>query len=61
MENNKADYTNTFCYLMNIKLIIMKFIKIKILLIGQEIWHNRLDNNNSKEKSLEIMNDLIQL
>ena len=31
MHKNKADYTNTFCFLMNKKLKMMKFIKMKIL------------------------------
>ena len=30
MHKNKADYTNTFCFLMNKKLKMMKFIKMKI-------------------------------
>ena len=59
MEKNKADYTNTFCYLMNIKYwLTTAYIMIKTLLIGQMNWQNRISiNDNSKEKSLELMKE----
>ena len=48
MEKNKADYTNTFCYLMKLRLIKYLY-KIKILLIGLRMEKRISINDNSKE------------
>jgi uncharacterized protein YdiU (UPF0061 family) len=56
MENNKADYTNTFCYLMNIKIDNNKIYKDENFISWSNKWQNRLTiNNNSKEKSIDLM------
>ena len=56
MENNKADYTNTFCYLMNIKIQNYEIYKDKNFINWLNTWQQRLSkNNNSKEKSLGLM------
>ena len=56
MYKHKADYTNTFCSLMN------KYTKKNNMFDSKEFvdWYNRwekrsLENNNSPEKSLKIM------
>ncbi len=55
MEKNKADYTNTFCYLMNIK-IDDQIYKDEYFVKWYKEWQNRISkNNNSKEKSLDLM------
>ena len=55
MKKNKADYTNTFCYLMN-EISEEKIYKGKEFLKWLEIWKNRsLLNNSSKEKNLQLM------
>ena len=56
MENNKADYTNTFCYLMNIRINDDEVYKDKNFINWSSKWRQRLlDNNNLKEKSLNLM------
>ena len=35
MHKNKADYTNTFCFLMNQNIKKIKYIMMKIFLIGK--------------------------
>ena len=56
MENNKADYTNTFCYLMNNDSVNSEIYKDQKFLIWVENWKSRvLINNGSIEKSLELM------
>ena len=56
MEINKADYTNTFCYLINIKANNQKIYKYKNFVNWLNEWQKRLSiNNNSKEKSLKLM------
>jgi serine/tyrosine/threonine adenylyltransferase len=56
MENNKADYTNTFCYLMNIKVHDSEIYNDKNFINWLDIWKKRsLMNNGSKEKQLDIM------
>ncbi|MDC0876108.1 YdiU family protein [Candidatus Pelagibacter sp.] len=56
MENNKADYTNTFCYLMNIKIQNYEIYKDKNFINWLNTWQQRLSkNNNSKEQSLDLM------
>jgi len=59
MHNNKADYTNTFCFLMNEKFSDNKIYNDKDFLIWKEKWGNRLKlNNNSKEKYLNLMHSV---
>ena len=56
MENNKADYTNTFCYLMNIKVNDSEIYDDKSFINWLDVWKKRsLMNNGSKEKQLNIM------
>jgi len=56
MEKNKADYTNTFCYLMNIKIGNNKIYNDKDFINWSNNWKKRIStNNSSKEKSLELM------
>ena len=56
MEKNKADYTNTFCYLMNISIGNSSLYDDKEFINWSNNWKNRIFiNNNSKHKSLELM------
>ena len=56
MEKNKADYTNTFCYLMNISIGNSGLYEDKKFINWSNNWKNRIFiNNNSKDKSLELM------
>ena len=56
MEKNKADYTNTFCYLMNNDSINDKIYKDQKFLTWIKNWKNRvLINNGSIKKSLKLM------
>ena len=56
MENNKADYTNTFCYLMNIRVNDSEIYNDKSFINWLDVWKKRsLMNNGSKEKQLDIM------
>jgi uncharacterized protein YdiU (UPF0061 family) len=56
MEQNKADYTNTFCYLMNKDSISNEIYKDQKFLTWIKNWKNRvLINNGSIEKSLKLM------
>lgn len=58
MEKNKADYTNTFCYLMNIKIANNSLYNDKDFINWSNEWQNRISiNDNSKEKSLELMKE----
>ena len=58
MEKNKADYTNTFCYLMNIKIGNNSLYDDKEFINWSKNWKNRISiNGNSKEKSLELMKE----
>ena len=58
MQKNKADYTNTFCYLMNIK-INDQIYKDEHFVKWYNEWQKRISkNNNSKEKSLKLMNNV---
>ena len=57
MHQNKADYTNTFCYLMNKYKQKNEIYNEKIFILWKKKWEDRIKlNNNSKEKSLIIMN-----
>ena len=59
MENNKADYTNTFCYLMNAKVNDSEIYKNKSFINWLDIWKKRsLMNNSSKEKQIKIMQNV---
>ena len=56
MHKNKADYTNTFCFLMNEKFSYNEVYNDKNLLIWKEKWKKRLKlNNNNQEKYLKLM------
>jgi uncharacterized protein YdiU (UPF0061 family) len=56
MHQNKADYTNTFCVLMNENIKEDKIYKDKSFLGWKEQWQERLKpHNNSPEKSLKLM------
>ena len=58
MEKNKADYTNTFCYLMNVKIVNNSLYDDKEFINWSKNWKNRISiNDNSKEKSLELMKE----
>ena len=59
MKNNKADYTNTFCYLMNIKVNDSEIYDDKSFINWLDVWKKRsLMNNGSKEKQLDIMQNV---
>ena len=56
MHKNKADFTNTFCLLMNEKIINSKIYEDNNFLIWKKRWKERLKtNNNTSEKCLELM------
>ena len=56
MEKNKADYTNTFCNLMNIKTSNNEIYNNKDYINWTNKWQKRiLLNNSSKDKSLKLM------
>ena len=56
MKNNKADYTNTFCYLMNTNNVEDEIFKVENFKKWQERWHKRLKiNNTSEEKYFDLM------
>ena len=56
MKKNKADYTNTFCYLMNISIGNSSLYDDKEFINWSNNWKNRIFiNNNSKDKSIELM------
>jgi len=56
MNSNGADYTNTFCFLMNEKFSINKKYNNKDFLNWKKRWERRLFlNNNNKEKYLKLM------
>ena len=56
MHKNKADYTNTFCFLMNQNLEKNKIYDDQSFLDWKKQWQERLKiNNNSPEKSLKLM------
>ena len=59
MNDNKADYTNTFCFLMNEQFSNNKIYNDKNFLIWKEKWKYRLKlNNNSQEKYLRLMHSV---
>ena len=56
MHQNKADYTNTFCYLMNEKIKNNKIYDNENFIIWKKRWGERLKlNNNTPEKYLKLM------
>jgi len=56
MENNKADFTNTFCNLMQIQSIKDPIYQNQEYLNWIAKWKKRLEKNNTeKEKYLELM------
>ena len=56
MHNNKADYTNTFCFLMNEKFSFNEKYNKQDFLIWKKRWDIRLKlNNNNQEKYLKLM------
>ena len=55
MKINKADFTNTFCYLMNIKLGKNKIYLNQEFTNWLELWHKRVNLNNLNNKHLELM------
>ena len=56
MHQNKADYTNTFCFLMNEKIKDSKVYEDENFIIWKKRWEERLKlNNNTAEKYLNLM------
>jgi len=56
MHNHKADYTNTFCSLMNLGIQKDKMFESKEFIDWQQKWKKRLTENNcSIEESLKLM------
>ena len=56
MHKNKADYTNTFCFLMNENVKNSKIYKNEDFLIWKKRWEDRLKLNNSDpKKTLNLM------
>jgi len=56
MHQNKADYTNTFCYLMNEKIKEDKIYSNQGFISWKQQWQERLKlHKNSPEKSLKLM------
>jgi uncharacterized protein YdiU (UPF0061 family) len=56
MHQNKADYTNTFCYLMNEEINDNKIYYNEEFLVWKKRWQERLKlNNNTNEKFLKLM------
>jgi len=56
MHQNKADYTNTFCFLMNEKIEKSEIYNNENFLIWKKRWKDRLKlNNNAPEKYIKLM------
>ena len=56
MHKNKADYTNTFCILMNENVQKNKIYEDENFIIWKKRWEERLKlNNNNPEKFLKLM------
>jgi uncharacterized protein YdiU (UPF0061 family) len=59
MHQNKADYINTFCYLMNEKIKENKIYSNQGFISWEQQWQERLKlHNNSPEKSLKLMHSV---
>ena len=54
MKNNNADYTNTFCHLMGVKIDDEVYINDDFKSWTNE-WQKRIKLNNSSDKHLELM------
>ena len=56
MHEKKADYTNTFCHLMNTTLKKDKLYEDNNFINWKKRWEERLlKNNNTQKKSIELM------
>ncbi|MDC3024911.1 YdiU family protein [Candidatus Pelagibacter sp.] len=56
MHKNKADYSNTFCHLMNLEPKKEQFFEDKDFIIWKNRWKERLKKNDiSSDKSMKIM------
>ncbi len=56
MHQNKADYTNTFCFLMNENIQENKIYKNQGFISWKQQWQERFKlHNNSPEESLKLM------
>jgi len=56
MHQNKVDYTNTFCFLMNEKIKKNEIYNNENFLIWKKRWQERLTlNNNTPKKYLRLM------
>ena len=55
MYKNKADYTNTFCLLMNKDFQKNKMFNDKKFIDWHRKWEDRSKKNNSFEETLKIM------
>jgi len=56
MHKNKADYTNTFCFLMNENIPNNKIYSDNNFLVWKKRWEERLKlNNNTHKKILKLM------
>ena len=56
MHEKKADYTNTFCYLMNLAPIKNKLFDDNDFINWKKRWEERLSkNNDTTKKSIELM------
>ena len=59
MKNNKADYTNTFCYLMKTNYIEDQIFEDENFKKWQERWYKRLKiNNTPEEKYFDLMRSI---
>jgi uncharacterized protein YdiU (UPF0061 family) len=59
MHQNKADYTNTFCFLMNEKIPQDEIYKNENFLVWKQRWQERLKlNNNTPEKYFLLMHSV---
>ena len=59
MHKNKADYTNTFCLLMNYEIKNDEIYKDKNFLIWKKRWEERLKlNDNTTEKCFRLMSSV---
>ena len=59
MHQNKADYTNTFCYLMKELKQDKNIYDNEEFISWKKKWEDRIKlNNNSSEKSLKLMHDV---
>tara|TARA_B110000037_G_scaffold8465_1_gene9158 strand:- start:1081 stop:2541 length:1461 start_codon:yes stop_codon:yes gene_type:complete len=59
MNNDKADYTNTFCFLMNERFSADKKYNDKAFLVWKKKWENRLKlNNNNQKKCFKLMHSV---